>query len=429
MAGLFEIIGAGASGIAGNLVNNAIQYYTQKNQQRQAQANTQKNMRLQQELEDESWYNRIVKSTQALKEAGINPALAAGATQGAAAVSHSENMPQVSAPSGGADLVNSAMLVSSQRDLNEASAEKARAEAQLSKQEIENKKQEVEESESRVQLNSQQQSMLVDLSKKYQTESLILGTEYSRMLSEDSVAHHALMDYCNRKIADPSLSESQRDFWTAFRAVGARGRFDVGALMAMRLYSEAWNSVEEYEREVAARAILKQVQDLQVKDEGIIEVLANMPVYQASLIFGQTAEALQNAEFRKAYRKDLLPSEKDKLDEDVRVQKHNDPAGMLKDGDYIGFGIYTLGNLLRFGGTILAARQFGKGSSLSSGRPSSPAESLGGTAVKKGLTTDGKRALSDKAAESWARIQSLRTADPQAYRKAVDEWRKRYGKN
>lgn len=414
--------------IGGNIVNNAIQYYTQKNQQRQAQSNTQKNMRLQQELEDESWYNRIAQSTQALKAAGLSPVLATGATQGAAAVSHNESMPQVSAPSGGADLVNSAMLVSSQRDLNEAAAEKARAEAQLSKQEIENKQQEVKESESRIQLNNQQESMLVDLSKKYQIDSLILGTEYSRMLSEDSVAHHALMDYCNRRIADPSLTESQRDFWTAFRAIGARGKFDVGALMAMKLYSLAWNSIEDYEREVAARAILKQVQDLQVKDEGIIEVLANMPAYQANLIFGQTAEALQNAEFRKAYRNDLLPSEKNKLDEDVRVQKHNDPAGMLKDGDYTGFGIYTLGNLIRFGGTILAARQFGRGGQLPDGKPSSPAVSLSGTATKKGFTTDGKRAMSDKAVESWARIQSLRTADPKAYQQAVEEWRKRYGK-
>lgn len=425
---ILESLGTFAAGVGGNFINNAIQYYTQKNQQRQAQANTQKNMRLQQELDDESWYNRIAQSTKALKSAGLSPVLATGQAQGAAAVSHNESMPQVSAPSGGAELVNSAMLSASQRELNEAAAEKARADAQLAKQEVENKQQEVKESESRVQLNNQQQSMLVDLSKKYQTEGLILGIEYSRMLSEDSVAHHALMDYCNRKIADPSLTEYQRDFWTAFRAIGARGKFDVGALMAMRLYSEAWNSVEEYEREVAARAILKQVQELQIKDEGIIEVLANMPAYQANLIFGQTAEALQNAEFRKAYRKDLMPSEKDKLDEDVRVQKHNDPAGMLKDGDYTGFGVYTLGNLLRFGGTLLAARQFGRGGSLPPGQPSSPAASLKGTATKKGFTTDGKRALSDKAAESWARIQLLRTADPKAYEKAVKEWRRMYGK-
>lgn len=424
MAGVFEVIG-GAGAFAGNLVNNAIQYYTQKNQQRQAQANTQKNMRLQQQLEDESWNNRIVNSTAALKAAGINPALAAGATQGSAAVSHSENMPQVSAPSGGADIVNAAMLTASQRDLNEAAAEKARADAQLSKQEVENKQQDIKESESRIVLNNQQQSMLVDLSKKYQTESLILGTEYSRMLSEDSVAHHALMDYCNRRIADPSLTESQRDFWTAFRAIGARNKFDVGSLMAMNLYSLAWNSIEDYEREVAARAILKQVQDLQVKDEGIIEVLANMPAYQANLIFGQTAEALQNAEFRKAYRKDLLPSEKDKLDEDVRVQKHNDPAGMLKDGDYTGFGIYTLGNLLRFGGTILAARQFGKGGSLSDPRGKQP---NGQPKETPKPSVDKSKVLSGSAAESWARIQRIKHSDPKAYEWLVEDWKRKYRK-
>ena len=414
-----------AGGIAGNMINNAVQYYTQKNQQKQAQSNTRKNMRLQQELEDESWYNRIIKYPKALKDAGISPALAVGATQGAVAVSHNETMPQVSAPSGGADLVNSAMLASSQRDLNESAAEKNRADAQLIKQEVENKQQDIEESESRIELNSQQQSMLFDLSRKYQTESLILGTEYSRMLSEDSVAHHALMDYCNRKIADSSLTESQRDFWTAFRAIGARGKFDSGALMAMRLYSEAWNSVEDYEREVAARAILKQVQDLQLKDEGIIDVLANMPVYQASLIFGQIAEALQNAEFRKAYRVDLLPSEKSKLDEDVRVQKHNDPAGMLKDGDYIGFGIYTLGNLVRFGGTILAARQFGKGGSLPDPRGKQP----NGAAKPSPAVSEAKKAINKEgAAESWARIQRIKHSDPKAYEWLVEDWMRKYRK-
>lgn len=418
----------GAVAFGTKLVDNAIQYYTNKNSQKQAQANTRKNMAEQADLEDSSWYNRIARSTQALKSAGLSPALMTGQAQGAAAVSHSESMPQVSAPSSGADLLNTMMLSASQRDLNESAAEKNRADAQLVKQEISNKQQDIKESESRVELNSQQQSMLVDLSQKYQTESLILGTEYSRMLSEDSVAHHALMDYCNRRIAAPDLTESERDFWTAFRAIGSRGKFNAGSLMAMRLFSEAWNSVEEYERDVAARAILKQVQDMQLKDEGIIDVLANMPVYQAKLVFGQTAEALQNAEFRRAYRTDLIPSEKDKLDEDVRVQKHNDPAGMLKDGDYTGFGVFTLGNLLRFGGTLLAARQFGRGGSLPAGKPNAPSASLSGTVQKKGLDSNGRPALSDKAAESWSRIQSLKYSDPAAYSKAVKEWQERYGK-
>ena len=128
-------LGVALGGIGGNLVNNAIQYYTQKNQQRQAQSNTQKNMMLQQQLEDESWYNRIANSTAALKAAGLSPVLATGATQGSAAVSHNDSMPQVGTPSGGADLVNAAMLNNSQKELNEAAAEKARAEADKLKQE------------------------------------------------------------------------------------------------------------------------------------------------------------------------------------------------------------------------------------------------------------------------------------------------------
>ena len=108
----------GAVALGGKLVDNVIQYYTNKNSQKQAQANTRKNMQEQVGLEDSSWYNRIAKSTQALKAAGLSPALATGQAQGAAAATPTASpMPQVDRPASQADLLNSMMLSKSQQDL------------------------------------------------------------------------------------------------------------------------------------------------------------------------------------------------------------------------------------------------------------------------------------------------------------------------
>lgn len=379
---LETILGGIALGAGGGIIDNAVGYYTQKNLNRQANNDYRRNLKLSQQLNIEAQRKAIEQSTSALKKAGLSPALAAQGSFSAPAAS--APLGQSSAPNPNFDFGSSIAAVkqaqmlesekenlSSQTEYNTAAAEKQRADAALLRQEVDNRKQDIKESESRISLNSQQEAMLVDLAKKYQTEGLLLGTEYSRMLSQDSFAHAALMEFCNRRIAG-SQTEADRDFWTGLRAIGQRNKFDSGSLMAMSLFSEAWNSLDVTETEVGARAIQRFIQTLQSNDDEYLETIARMPVYQAKLVFGQTAEAFQNAAFRKAYREDLIPSEKDKLDEDVRVLKHNDPAGMLKDGDFLGFGVYAGSAVLRFGGQILAARQFGKGGVLSDPRGKQP---------------------------------------------------------
>lgn len=392
----YTAIAAGATDFAEEMASSAVQYYNQKRLNRQAQTDTQQNMRLQKELNLQQQFDSVKTYTSALRAAGLNPALASSSPVQAQGVSSSAgNAGQAAKPTpnlpAALEAANNLKQQESQIENTRANTELQRAETALKDQEVQNRKQDVTESQSRVTLNEKQSEMLTELIQKYGTESLILGTEYDRMLNEDSVAHAALMEFCDRKIAG-STSEADRDFWSSLRAIGRKGKFTSAALMAMKLFSETWNSLDETETEVGARAILRFVQTLQASDDEYLETVARLPVYQAKLIFGQTAEAFQNAAFRKAYRKDLLPAEADKLEEDVRIQKHNDPAGMLEDGDLLGFGVYAGSALLRFGGTILAARQFGRGSSnpstgnLGKGSPSSTA----GTPAPKKTETSPK---------------------------------------
>lgn len=363
------IVTAAAEGgsLVRDMAGSAVQYYNQKKLNRQAQTDTQQNMKLQKQLNLQQQFDSVRNYTSALRAAGLNPALASSGVQMAQGVSSAAGnagqavLPENSAPAY-LQAYNAIAKQDSEIENTRANTELQKAETDLKRQEVENKQQDIKESQSRVELNDQQSKMLTELAQKYSTESLILGTEFDRMLSEDSVAHAALMEYCDRRIAG-AQTEADRDFWNSLRAIGRTKKLNSGAVMAMRLFSEAWNSLDQTETEVGARAILRFVQSLQASDDEYLETVARLPVYQAKLIFGQTAEAFQNAAFRKAYRKDLLPTEADKLEEDIRIQKHNDPAGMLEDGDYLGFGIYAGSALLRLGGTILTARQFGRGSS------------------------------------------------------------------
>lgn len=427
-----SMLGGGVVGKAFDYVDTAIQYYNQKKLNRQAQNDTQQNMKLQKQLNLEQQFDSVKTYTSALRNAGLNPALASSSPVMAQGVSSAAgNAGNAAKPDNSFASTLEAFTAAGKQGAEienlEANTDLQRAEAKLKEQDIKNKQQDILESQSRIELNNQQQEMLKQLSQKYGTEGLILGTEYSRMLTEDSVAHHALMDYCDRRLNAPDIPESERDFWTAFRALGRKGKLDSGAVMAMRLFSESWNSLEKYEQEVGARAILNQLQKMQLGDNDLLDTMAHLPVYQAALVFGQAAEAMQNAEFRKAYRVDLLPAERNKLDEDIRVQKHNDPAGMLKDGDLLGFGIYSGGQILRFAGNVFTARQFGAGSSLSSPQGKQP---NGAPKVKdKPDVSDAKKAINkDGAAESWARIQRIKNSDPEAYKWLVDDWQRKYGK-
>ena len=135
-----SIAAGGVAGLVGKAIDNATQYYNNKHLQSQAQHDTEENMETQAQLEDESWANRILRYPKLLRDSGLSPVLAKGTVQGAASTTPGAPMASTS-PSGESIASNiQAMkeneLLSSQKELNEASANKAQAEADKLNREV-----------------------------------------------------------------------------------------------------------------------------------------------------------------------------------------------------------------------------------------------------------------------------------------------------
>lgn len=72
-----SILGDMAAAAGEKVFDTALQYYSQKNLNRQQQANYQKNLKLAAALDITNQRKAIEQSTQALRNAGLSPALAA----------------------------------------------------------------------------------------------------------------------------------------------------------------------------------------------------------------------------------------------------------------------------------------------------------------------------------------------------------------
>lgn len=314
-------------GIGGNLINNAIQYYTQKNQQKQAQANTRKNMKEQAELEDVSWYNRIANSTAALKAAGLSPVLATGQTQGAAAVSHSEGMPQVGTPSGGVDLVNAAMLNNSQKELNEAAAKKANAEAEAT--EIKNRHAE------------------------HQDFALSVGMR--DMVTE---------------MRDSTDNPFMRGFLDSYLDATS-GEYNLGDYEA---FNKMWFDFSQKERDRELNFIQtefdKRVLQMQFEN-GAAAAVADMPKAKRYELYASINQmnaniARLNAETALTVdQRDKIRAEIGKLGQEVLHLLHSDPAAMYNAGDtmslLVGLGYDALKGISTGAGFAIGAKALGKG--------------------------------------------------------------------
>ena len=384
-----------AGGMAGNLINNAIQYYTQKNQQKQAQANTRKNMQEQAQLEDESWYNRIARSTDALRAAGLSPALATGQTQGAAALTHSESMPQVSAPNGGVDLVNAAMLNNSQVKLNEAAAEKAHAEAREAEERLPNYAKTGEEIESRTRLNKEQVEQVQSMVRKLDAETLFTNREYSRKVDEDELASSLVKDEFKARL-EGSSSQYERDFWQSLLDLSESRELTTGALMAMRSWTAYNNEVDEFQKESLARQVQSKLLSLQLDDDDIIYSLAHMPVGDFLKVQAEIGDLVESAKFRKTMRNLGLPAQAEFMSQQAETIKNNDFVGHMKAGEFGQAALTQVPGLLRL--TEDAALLYllrGKGA----------AGSAAPEVVKdkaKTISKKAAKALSDKA-HNWAK--------------------------
>lgn len=337
-------------GIGGNILNNTIQYYTQKNQQRQAQANTRKNMQEQAQLEDESWYNRVANSTAALKAAGLSPVLATGQPQGAASVSHSEAMPQVSAPSGGVDLVSAATLNQSQRELNEAAADKARAEADKTRLE----------------------------SGKTPEEIALLRAQvfernlYNKRLVDADKAAADFMSSSFKTLADKADSQILRDVFSSF--ANKSQRLSVGSLDSWIRATDWLRGLSDYDRDSVLNQVQKKMGHLRLGSDQDLHALADMPFAQFKELMARSEDLVSSRQLRDVQRKEVIPLQKEQMSEqtgniaadtqlkgaqmseyearaaaipqEVEQAKHKNFVQMIDDGEYGNAAWYIIGDLI-----------------------------------------------------------------------------------
>lgn len=320
----------GAVALGGKLVDNVIQYYTNKNSQKQAQANTRKNMQEQVGLEDSSWYNRIAKSTQALKAAGLSPALMTGQTQGAATATPTASpMPQVGQPSSQADLLNSMMLNKSQQELNEAAAKKANAEAE------------------EISLKNEH-----TLNKDY-----FINTHLGQVL--ENLRDNA-EDEFTRGFAESFINEN--------RSAGNNIRFDQGALDAFKsIFYDMERSKRVHFIEELTNHFDRKVMSMQL-DNGAAAALANLSKDQRRLIYKQMLQMdasiakLQSDVTLNDKQKQFLESQISRTGQEIQSMLHSDPVAMYNSGD-----IGDLAVKLGFEGTTQFLHGVGFGTGMAVG--------------------------------------------------------------
>lgn len=428
MSDLMDSVSAGGPAAAAaqfglQQLDKGISYYQQKNLNRQAQANTRKNMLLAHNLN----YRATVDQTNAMRMAGINPAMAISGNFSPTGVSNPAGAASA-APSGSAPDMVSGLLAGKEVQMADAQRANLEASTELQKSAAEKNRQEVEESKTRLPLNEKQLEVMEQQIQKYGTEILLNGQEYGRMLGEDSEAQRLIRQSYDYR-ASIAKTPAERDYWLALK--DSQGELNIGVLRAMRDFSAYINDLDEYDKNMLLRQLHKQITQMQLDDTSVLYDLAHMPEEEFKKLMAETADLYASRDFRKAYTEQGIPAEVEYKKQMTKTTRHNDFVGNMSDGNYFDAGMSQIPNVLGLFENALMLRYLrgrGAGSALPPGKPGSPAEALRGPAPKKGVASNGKPALGDAAAESWARIQKLRTSDPQAYRKAVDAWQKKYGK-
>lgn len=329
-------------------LDNAIQYYTNRNSQDQAQANTEKNMQMSQGLSDVSWYNRIVKYPDALRDAGLSPALAAaGQSQGSANVTASPSpMPQVTPTPGFIDFENQMEMNKSQTALNEAAAKKANEEAR----------------KTRIQ-NDREEHVDKDI-----------DTALSTMLSE---------------MRDNTDNPFMRGFLDTYLD-STDDRLNLGDYEA---FNKMWFDFSQRERDRELDFIQKEFDKhvLQMQYEnGAAAALAEMPkakrfeVYAAVNQMNANVARLNAETSLTEDQRDKLRAETSKLGQEVMSIFHSDPAAMYKAGDIsallVGLGYDAVK-------AVAAGAGFGAGAAVTRGAGA-------GASAARSMSSIGSRSLS-----------------------------------
>lgn len=387
MSDLMESVGASAAGpvaagaqFGAQQLDKVASYYMQKNLNRQAQANTVKNMKLAAELNSRQAFRAIAQSTSALKAAGLNPALATQGSFTATGVSNPAGTAS-SAPVGNAPDFAASLLAGKQIALLDA--EKQNLEAQTKERESQAAKntQDVEESKSRLPLNTKQHEVMEQLIQKYGTETLNIGADYGRKLAEDAEAKRLIMQSYDYRAAN-AKDAAERDYWLGLKE--SQGDLNVGTLWAMRDFSSYINDLDEYDKQMLFRNMQKQIMQMQIDDSSVLYDLAHMPEKEFEKLMAETADLYASRDLRKAYKEVGIPADAAYKAQMSKTMRHNDFVGNMSEGNYFDATMSQVPNLLSLFENALMLRYLkgARGAAVSSGVPESASDMA---SMSKGL--------------------------------------------
>ena len=392
------------------LYDTALQYYSQKNLNRQQQANYQKNLKLAASLDIANQRKAIEQSTQALRNAGLSPALAASGNFSAPAVSAAMGSTGQISMSGSSLAQNmnarnerellekNKENIESQTQYNRAAAHKAQAEADAARQGA-------SESESR-QVGIEREN--------------VRSTDYDKTMDLQ------MRELYKVRAQDSSLTEPQREYWQAL--ADSPEQYTKGVLQAQREFATYLNELDEYQKEQVLRALVKEIGKRQLKNNDVLDALTSAPVTQQKQMLADTADKWSSKKWRDWQRETLGPVQEELLGTESAVKKHSDFVGMVEDGNYFGAAMYLLPvAMTSLGSAAVYAKLLKSGSKAAEKAVETTSNGMP-IKIKKGVDSYGNKALSQKDVETWARMQKIKFSDPAAYDKMLKEWNKRHKK-
>lgn len=342
---LMTAMAAGGASIVGDQINAAVQYYNQKKLNRQAQSDTQENMKLQKQLNLKQQYDSIKQYTGALRAAGLNPALAssspiqaqgvgfAGGSSGEAA------MPNNSLPAA-LEAANALSLQTAQKDNLEESTRNIAANTDKVKAETEKVKVDTKRTSQDVQHVESRDKAL----------SPALRSELSEM---------------RNKTENPFMRGFLDDF------LEKNTEMDLGTLQA---FNDTWFELSQRERDreldYVAKEMDKKVLSMQYEN-GAAEALADMPkatrlqIYRNMALMDSQIAQLDAETSLTEDKRAAIRSSVDKMAQEVQSLLHHDPAAMWHAGDISGLGvmlgyegIQSLAHGAGFGAGVAAGSRF-----------------------------------------------------------------------